>query len=230
MNKKVLSKIKKLMKLAESNNPNEAAAALAKAQELMAEHQVSDIDVKLSEIAEVEKRVYSYGKTLTKWETVLINTVAQAFGIEPILSIGWNSTGTRYCSRIRFIGHENRIQTGAYVYEVLLRNISASRKQFMDKNKRFKMVNRIRMADAFCLGYINQVSSKVVTMAIPFNEKNMIQLFKERMYPETKKSEGREIKTTGESDYAFIMGSLAGMNDTLHAGMGASTPLKQLGE
>ena len=51
MDKRILDKIKKLMALAGSNNPHEAANALRKAQLLMQQYQLSEADVELSDIA-----------------------------------------------------------------------------------------------------------------------------------------------------------------------------------
>lgn len=46
MEKDCREKIKKLLALAESPNEHEAKAALLKAKELMAEHKLSEMDVK----------------------------------------------------------------------------------------------------------------------------------------------------------------------------------------
>ena len=47
---KVLEKIKKLLALSESQNEHESASALAKAQALMIEHDVTSMQIQLSEI------------------------------------------------------------------------------------------------------------------------------------------------------------------------------------
>ncbi len=50
MKRDIEEKIKKLLALSESNNPNEAKAALLKAQELMLKYNISEIDNKEAEI------------------------------------------------------------------------------------------------------------------------------------------------------------------------------------
>ena len=55
MEKDYSEKIKKLLALAESPNEHEAKAALLKAKELMAEHKLSELDVKDVGKKEVKK-------------------------------------------------------------------------------------------------------------------------------------------------------------------------------
>lgn len=60
---KIISKIKKCLALAKSNNPHEAAAALRQARKMMTQYQINEADVLLSDIGEmtaVQLAVYAY--------------------------------------------------------------------------------------------------------------------------------------------------------------------------
>ena len=52
---KILDKISKLLALSESDNPNEAAIALERAQKLMKEHSVTMTDVSLSLLVSIKR-------------------------------------------------------------------------------------------------------------------------------------------------------------------------------
>lgn len=81
MNEQVISKLQKLLALAGSDNPNEAALAMERAQVLMREHNLSLADVALdgSGAYVQEFKISSKGKTLTWWECQLAGWIAEAF-------------------------------------------------------------------------------------------------------------------------------------------------------
>jgi len=73
----ILEKVQKLMALGESPSENEAAAALAKARELLARYGLSMADVKPRD-REVAETVLLEKRRLRKWESQLIWVVTQA--------------------------------------------------------------------------------------------------------------------------------------------------------
>ena len=58
---KIINKIKKLLSLANSNNVNEAAIALRRAQALMAEYSVTLTDIKLADCSN-QHMLYRFNK------------------------------------------------------------------------------------------------------------------------------------------------------------------------
>lgn len=87
MDKRVLDKIKKLMALAGSNNPHEAAIALRKAQLLMQEHQLSEADVELSDIAESCSVMANASEKQPQWSLNLMAMIKQTFGVSSYFSV-----------------------------------------------------------------------------------------------------------------------------------------------
>lgn len=78
----MIDKIRKLLKLAESPNAHEAAAALNKAHALMAEHNLTHVDAVASEAT----LQYNPSRCRTSaWERILAQTVAKAFGTQAMI-------------------------------------------------------------------------------------------------------------------------------------------------
>ena len=59
---KIIDKIKKCLALSNSDNPHEAAAALRQAQKLMEMHNLTELDISLSDVQECSAKAPSEGK------------------------------------------------------------------------------------------------------------------------------------------------------------------------
>lgn len=91
-------KIRKLLALAESPNEHEAKAALLKARQLMAEHKLSENDVKCKTLEIVEKKIEDFTFTYNRnsWMNDLMSTIEQFY---PVCCFTSHKRGTRtyYC-------------------------------------------------------------------------------------------------------------------------------------
>jgi len=54
---RIIRKIKRCLALSQSSNENEAATAMRQAQSLMYEYRLTEMDVRLSEVGEVESQM-----------------------------------------------------------------------------------------------------------------------------------------------------------------------------
>ena len=104
MNEQVISKLQKLLALAGSDNPNEAALAMERAQALMCEHNLSLADVALdgSGAYVQEYKIFSKGKTLTWWECRLGGWIAEAFDGQ-VVRTSSHSYGSGKANTLHFI-------------------------------------------------------------------------------------------------------------------------------
>ncbi|MCA0447669.1 MAG: DUF2786 domain-containing protein [Bacteroidetes bacterium] len=224
MDKKLLSKIKKLMALGKSPNANEAAAAMDKVRQLMEENKVSQQDVLLSDVGEIEKKTFSKGNTLSRWENALINCICRQFGVEVVLTSTFNPNTWKYELRVLFIGENNRVEVGSYAFEVIMRNIKSSRNEYLSSLKRFKKTNKTKLADQFCEGFVVAIQKKVSTLSIPFQEKTLIKTYMDEKYPSLEEVKHRESsRTWTDKDYdSFSAGVRTGKDSQLTAGMNGS--------
>ena len=123
-----LERVKKLLNLSKSGNPNEAALAMNMAVRILQESGLTMEDVGISEIKSIKlKKVLSAGfNRVPNYETKFLRLMEKAFGIKVILSKDYG------VKTYEFYGPGDRVDMGVYVCEVLVRQLSAARKQFED--------------------------------------------------------------------------------------------------
>lgn len=215
MDERILSKIKKLLALAKSGNEHEAANALRLAQKLMQEHQVSDQEVKLSEVSQREIKRANAADKQPQWANLLTGCITNAFGLEAILS--WdNGLG----ATLIFIGPTDRVEIGTYCYEVLAPQLVKARKAYLASlNKRLKLTTKTNRADLYAEGWISAVRRQVHRLVPTDDEKNLIQLYKEKHHPNLFKTEVRSAEQKKRDIAAYYEGHGAGRHVRLNAGL-----------
>jgi len=136
----LLARIRKCLALAKSSNENEAAAAIAKARELMDAHGLTDEDVSLSEIGEASAKGNCANRA-PMWEQTLSETVCHALGCTVILG---------YDNERIFIGPGAGPDVSAYAFSVLYRKLKAARAEYTrTKLKRCGIARKRQRADVF---------------------------------------------------------------------------------
>ena len=136
----LLARIRKCLALGKSSNENEAAAALAKARELMDAHGLTAEDIELSEIGE-ESAKGNCAQRPPRWEKILSSTVERAMGCAVVLG----GDGERI-----FIGPGAAPQIAAYAFAVLFRKLKAARAEYVRmKLKRCTTARKRQRADIF---------------------------------------------------------------------------------
>lgn len=185
--KKVIVKIKKLLALAKSSNPHEAAAALNRAQALMQKYSVEQQDLDLTDC---ETRQYSFPKqNLNTYETGLLNIVADAFGISVVVGFHWK-TG-KLVAVANLMGITPQPELAAYCLDVVYRQLVKARSEYIGSlSNRCKRETKIRRGDDFAKGWLYHVSTKVHTFAISEKQQDLISLYKAKKYEGSQLEEG----------------------------------------
>jgi len=158
----ILSKIKKLLALSKSPNPNEAASALRRAQELMEEYGIDKESITQADIIE-EEISRAGGKRPPKYEMYLISEICRAFGVTHVHRTGWDERRWRPASWWRFIGAENRVEIATFMATVLLRKCAAARAEYLKTLYRCKRDTKVKRADEHCLGWVSVIAQKLKT-------------------------------------------------------------------
>lgn len=175
MKDKVLDKIKKLLRLATSSNPNEAALALSRAQKLMQEHGINSDAPELAGVQDSMVDALSTAQKPTKYFGVLAYTISRAFGCEFYFQPTFKNM------QIVFIGHNERPEIAGYVFTVLERQLVKARKEFISGlSKRMKRSTKTKRADQFCEGWCAGVHHKVTAFALSEEEQEQVNAFKEQ--------------------------------------------------
>ncbi|UAN55468.1 DUF2786 domain-containing protein [Serratia sp. JSRIV004] len=235
MNKeKYLAKIKKLLNLArKATNSNEAAAALRQAQNLMKQHGVSESEAEFIDISEAStKGSPSNAQTPPKYLGWLVEVINRAFGVQAMFDWRYGKYGTPH-RVVTFYGPDSRPQIAAYAFDVLARQMTAARKNFIAKiHKNTKPATKIARADLFCEGWANGVYQIVAELAPTESETTLMAAYKQRQMDSgtMKTSAYREARECSRSNEASVAGFVAGRQAQLnHAVNGATNETKLIG-
>lgn len=222
MDKKLIEKLKKLLALSKSPNPHEAALALEKAQQFMADNGFCQDDIDLLDIGEaLTDSVLSSASTPPEYMGWLLTAITLAMGCKALYGR----------KQVVFVGSAVRCEIAAYMYDVLARQLRKQRRDFIRSlSKRTLPKNRTAKADAFCEGWIMGVNSRIQAMKLSSREKALIEKFKEKNYPSNSEQKLRQSKRcSGQSD-ASNAGWRAGRQAKLDHGVSGSATATGLGE
>jgi hypothetical protein len=171
----VLDKIKKLLALSSSSNANEAAAALARAQELMEEYGIDHNTVVAAEVIE-EEVVRRGGLKPQAYEVYLVSILARSFGCRVILQCSLIEENARWL----FIGLSHRAEIAKYLCVVLLRKLAAARRNYLKDLYRCKRNTKVRRGDEFCLGWVSTVVQKIHVFAGSAEDETILDQYMKR--------------------------------------------------
>jgi hypothetical protein len=157
--RKIIDKICKCLRLSESGNPHEAAMALRQAHRLMQKYRINE---ELVRKAIVEESVVDIGHAYTPpfWVLALANLVADTFDCRVFLARHY---GRR--PEYRFLGLDLIPELATYTFEVLLRQLTQARKEFITSLIPEAAGESQRRGDVFAQAWLFRVASTVVNFA-----------------------------------------------------------------
>lgn len=217
-----LDKIKKLLSLAKSDNPNEAESALRQARKLMDQHRLEMNDVHASEASESAMDTGTTGIP-PSWMIRLAQTCSDAFGCEIIISSTLFSGDLLVLKKkysFKFIGVDIAPNLATYAYEVLLRQLSKARRDFVAKQTRCKLATKRRRGEEFANAWIDAVYQKIADFSgADEAHAQAITAFTQKNYPHMKDVAVKRRKTHGRDVEAYRHGFEAGKSAQLNRGV-----------
>jgi hypothetical protein len=220
---KILSKIKKCLRLAASSNTNEAATAMRQAQALMAQHSITLTDVQAAEANDHRVKASVRVKP-TEWETILAQTAAHAFSCKLIFISGTGSW--------KFIGVGASPELAGYAFGVLLRQVKRDRAEYI-KTKLKRVVKRAtvtKRADVYSLNWVWAANSKIAAIAPESKAETAIDAYMDKHHGDATDLKPREAKgrhNDSDSDAGRLAGRSANLNRGVN-GSAAATGLERL--
>lgn len=232
---RAIRKIKHCLALAQSANENEAATALRQAQALMREYRLTEMDVKLSDVGEVESALFR-AKRRPAWDQQLSIAVADAFSCTTLRRQTWCSARGQIIECATFVGVSPAQNIALYAYEALHTKLTQARKEYCSAVR--SGVHRSRYSpetagDHFALAWVWEVQSKLKALvpqgdhdpfgqttgqdlvAIQAQDKALIsEYLANQDIRESRKSKALELDLNAQ-----IAGMLAGSKVELHAGI-----------
>lgn len=150
---KIIDKIEKLLALSESDNENEAKAAMLKAQELMAKHSIEEERIG----SKTERNVVTMTTQPFKdeWVKMVASVIADNFKCRSLV-LSYKKTGGSY--RIRYFGfYEDAticINVFQYAVKVVRERFSVLRAIYREAGRDFRTAEKISYVEGFCCGLI----------------------------------------------------------------------------
>lgn len=163
---RAIRKIKHCLALSQSANENEAATALRQAQALMREYRLTEMDVKLSDVGEVESQ-FSRNERRPAWDQQLSASVAAVFNCSSLRVREWCKAKHRVVERASFIGVTPSQHIALYAYEALLTKLKLARKQYaagVRSGKYRSSYSAETAGDHFALAWVGQVYGKLLLL------------------------------------------------------------------
>jgi len=210
----IIDKIRKLFALAKGSTEHEAAAALAKAREMMDAHGLSDAHIAMAEIEEASARASRTQKP-PRWETYLCLAVRRALGVEAFI----NKDGDR-----TYVGRAPAAEIASYAFSVLFRRLKSARAEYIaSRLKRCKPGRKRQRADIFCEGWSIAVYRKIAELMPECEQEELVGQYLAERYPHltTVGARSAKIKGRGAAD-DYWRGHDAGRDVPLHMGVGSS--------
>ena len=215
-----IERIKKLLALAKSSNVHEAALAMEHAQRLIAEHNLTMQDVRISDVKN-HVGPMAKAKTPARYLQALAQMVADAFGCHVFLQAQQVSL-VQWETSVCFVGIESAADLAGYAFDVLRRQIRRDRLKHLASLKRCKPATKIRRSDAFCDGWVFQVSKKVRALALSPENEGAIAAWIEKENLDLQPGGTRKTKGPKANDLGSVLdGVAAGTQAYLHAGVGS---------
>lgn len=216
---RIIDRVKKCLRLAKSNEPHEAAAALRQAQKLIAEHDLTEAEIAASEADTGTARAGRESRP-NKWEVALANMIASTFGCEVIFATRWNMG---FYGEYNFVGVAPNGSIAGYAFSVLKRQLVAARREYTRTTlKRCGPTSKTRRADGFCLGWVYSVERQAIALVCGERERQIVQAYVELNFGETT-SVKPFSRGNGLSPRDRMNGWEEGEKARLHHGVGAQS-------
>ncbi len=202
---KIIDKICKCMRLSESCNPNEAAAAIRQARNMMKKYDISEQQVLAGGVQDISvSSGIDYKPPF--WVLALSNIVAQSFGCRAFLS---RKEGQNH--HFRFIGVGHSPEVSSYTFEVLYRRLKRARKDFVWSLDVETKKEKTRRGDVFAQAWLYRINHLVSDFASTKQTKMAVDEYIQQHYGETTSLHAK-AKDVDNPDYDDILSGLRAAN------------------
>lgn len=159
IDQRILEKIKKCLRLAKSDNPHEAAAAMRQARALMDKH---NVHLSAESLELEQKETETKYKRAPWWFKAIASIVAMAFGC----------TVLRSEKSLTFIGADGYPDLALYCLDIVVRQAGSAKESFMrsDEYLFIRDSRKRKAANDYMVGWVHGVANGVREFAQPLTE------------------------------------------------------------
>lgn len=203
---KIIDKICKCLRLSESCNPNEAAAALRQAHGLMKKYNVSEEQILAADVSEsAVESISRYNPPY--WLLALSNIVADAFECRAFVSRRYGRS-----PQFRFIGLGYNSEIASYTFTVLYRQLEQARESFANDLGSESRIEKERRTDIFAQAWLFRVARLVAEFVETPHGEEAINAYIEENYGETPQL-AETPTSTDTDDYEDILSGMKAANE-----------------
>lgn len=230
----IIEKIRKLLRLATSSEPHEAALAMRRARELMNAHQVTEAQLAMAAIKEQKGAAGNY-EDPPRYVALLAQVVSELFQCDFYWNtrsqLHWNGR-RKYSTVPVFVGIEPNQEICAYCYDLLHRKLVKARREaeFYTYTRRELTIAK----DSYALGWVEAVKSKVRELVPPrpvqhvtaADGKGLVAIDPLQAYLDAKKLEEGKTRELPMNHRALHEGYVDGKRVDINPGMRRSDALQ----
>lgn len=202
---KIITKIQKCLRLAESGNPNEAAAALRQAQGMMRKYSISEAEIQSLQIEESSASSGGYYNP-PYWALALSQLVAEAFDCQVFLARRETSH-----PQFRYIGLQHAASVAAYSFTVLYRQLRQARRVFMRELALDDKREIRRQGNVFAQAWLYRITSVVAEFVADTETRIAVAEYVQTHYGDTTDCL-RDPTDPEANDYDVILSGLQAAN------------------
>jgi hypothetical protein len=203
---KIISKIQKCLRLAESGNPNEAAAALRQAQGMMRKYGICKAEIHTLLINEATANSGGYYNP-PYWALALSELIAEAFDCRVYIARRDEAR-----PQFRFIGLEQSATVAAYSFTVLYRQLRRARRAYMTDLAMDDKQEVRRRGNVFAQAWLFRIAKVVTEFVGNPDSQSAIDAYVQTHYGETADLL-RDHTTPEERDYEVMLSGLRAAHD-----------------
>lgn len=202
---KIIDKIQKCLRLSQSGNANEAAAALRQAQGLMRKYGIIEAEIRVGQVEEATASSSGYFNP-PYWAVALSELVAQAFDCRAFICQREQSP------EFRFIGVGANAEVSAYTFTVLFRELRLARRQYLHDGGITDMKERSRRGNVFAQAWLFRIAQSVAEFVSEPASQSAIDEYVKANYGDTPNWE-RPPANLDNADYDVILSGMRAASD-----------------
>lgn len=201
------SEIKKCLALRDKPDPQEAAVAMGRAQELTCQHDACA--QKIGESIIDSQTITTTTDQVANWELSLVSMVSKAFGCQMLFrKVVYSTEGGSQTTagQFIFIGQQARPEIAAYTAEMLAKKCKFTQENWIEKNSEFirlaggNQSTISSMSNAFSEGWVRAVGRLVRDLSnTPDTEKAIADTARNRIAKGVTEHIARQVVNAGES-------------------------------
>lgn len=190
---RLVRRVRALLRLAESPEPHEAAAAAQAARRLLATH---DLDLRTREDRYTFQQVGPTKARFDPWEKVLGGVLSTHFGVECIYALAYRPDRGTWGRVLELLGPTHHVEVAAYVHDVL----RATGERAWREHKRTTGLRKNAERRSYLFGLIDGFRESL-DAEIPAGETGLVHVeaaamegYVRRRYPRLRRGRSRKVK------------------------------------